>query len=398
MESILDTNSAYESFDFSKLQLIKPTLVSGGNYFIRCLVDGEPLYIQPPKCYTKQGIVKTGGGKRFFTDLMFTNENETFIHWMEKLEAHCQQTIFKNRQQWFDNELDMDDVESYFTSPLKLFKSGKFYIARINISNVLGKPTIKFYNEDEQEINFESINDTLNVMTILEIQGIKCSAKSFQIEIELKQMMALKQQILFDKCLFKTKESKSNEDKSSEEIIESNCTVASLALAEDNDNDNNNIADGNDNESVLEQEPLQKLVTELVPKPIQPKKSNDLEEVDFNLDELPDSESVQIKQRNEVYYEMYREARKKAKIARDLALAAYLEAKDIKNTYMLTDVNSNSDSDSDSDSDYHGRGNDSFDNRLGDSLENDNEELDDSIYSKDSFEIGESREKIKIEV
>ena len=396
MESIINTNGAYESFVFSKLQLIKPTLVSGGNYFIRCLVDGEPLYIQPPKCYTKQGIVKASGGKRFFTDLMFTNENESFIHWMEKLEAHCQQTIFKNRQQWFDNELELDDVESYFTSPLKLFKSGKFYIARINISNVLGKPTIKFYNEDGEEIDFESINDKLNVMTILEIQGIKCSAKSFQIEIELKQMMALKQQILFDKCLFKTKESKSSED-----TIETNNAIASLflaenqihnTLAENTNNDNYNTVNRNEQQDVEESEPEQEPepIKEVIDAPTQKKKPNDLEEVVFHLDELPDSESIQIKQRTEVYYEMYREARKKAKIARDLALAAYLEAKEIKNTYMLTDLNSDSDSDSDSEGDGHGYDDDGrCEGDENEDLENDIEELADSF---------ESRDKIKIEV
>ena len=41
---------------------------------------------------------------------------------------------------------------------------------------------------------------------------------------------------------------------------------------------------------------------------------------------------------------MYREAKKKAKMAKDLALSSYLEAKRIKNTYMLEDI---SDSDSD---------------------------------------------------
>ena len=42
---------------------------------------------------------------------------------------------------------------------------------------------------------------------------------------------------------------------------------------------------------------------------------------------------------------MYKEAKKKAKIARDLALSSILEAKRIKNTYMLEDV---TDSDEDS--------------------------------------------------
>jgi len=46
---------------------------------------------------------------------------------------------------------------------------------------------------------------------------------------------------------------------------------------------------------------------------------------------------------------MYREARKKAKIARDLALSSYLEAKRIKNTYMLHDIEDSDDSDLDMD-------------------------------------------------
>ena len=91
MEEIYDTN---DSFQFDKLTLIKPVLIAGGNYFIRCLMNNAPLYIQPPKCTTKQGILMAG--KRFYTELMFTNENEHFIRWMENLENHCQKYIFNN--------------------------------------------------------------------------------------------------------------------------------------------------------------------------------------------------------------------------------------------------------------------------------------------------------------
>ena len=44
---------------------------------------------------------------------------------------------------------------------------------------------------------------------------------------------------------------------------------------------------------------------------------------------------------------MYREAKKKARVARRLALSSYLEAKRIKNVYMLEDT-----TDSDEESDY----------------------------------------------
>jgi hypothetical protein len=46
---------------------------------------------------------------------------------------------------------------------------------------------------------------------------------------------------------------------------------------------------------------------------------------------------------------MYREAKRKAKISRDLALSSYLDAQRIKNTYMLDSI-VDSDSDLDEDS------------------------------------------------
>jgi len=69
----------------------------------------------------------------------------------------------------------------------------------------------------------------------------------------------------------------------------------------------------------------------------------DIQEIQISLEEIPQEEKVVLKKRNDVYYEMYREALKKAKIAKELALASYLEAKRIKNTYMLKDIEDESD-------------------------------------------------------
>ena len=54
---------------------------------------------------------------------------------------------------------------------------------------------------------------------------------------------------------------------------------------------------------------------------------------------------------------MYKEAKRKAKIARDLALSSYLEAKRIKNTYMLDDID-DSEEDDDSGEEYDDSDND----------------------------------------
>ena len=51
MDNILEPNS---QFDFSQINCISPTALSGGNYFIRLLtLSQNPLYIRTPKCFAK---------------------------------------------------------------------------------------------------------------------------------------------------------------------------------------------------------------------------------------------------------------------------------------------------------------------------------------------------------
>ena len=233
MEEIYDPNN---KFEFDKLILIKPIMTSGGNFFIRILKNDSPLYIQPPKCILKQGIIKAG--RKLYCDLIFTNEDDSFICWVENLENICQMNIFNNREKWFETELEMHDIENSFTSTLKIFKSGKNYILRVNVPNVLGKCTLKIYDEDEREIDSENINENTNVMSILEFKGIKCSARSFQIDIEMKQLMILKPKKLFDKCILKT--NKSN-DKDVDKDIKNDSLVSNTYVNSDSNSDVNNI-------------------------------------------------------------------------------------------------------------------------------------------------------------
>jgi hypothetical protein len=308
----------------------------------------------------------------------------------------------------------MADIENYFTPPLKVYKSGKFYIIRTNITTMLGKSVFKIYDENEKEVDMDNINENMNIMTILEIQGIKCSARSFQIEIELKQMLVMNPINIFDKCLLRTKhqdiqqvlkqdnnneanqefepimidnandEFQKQETEETQEIEVKTTTVHTETLCEtpiDNNIDtmNDTLTPTYNLETKLEietqyqpenKEPINEIHEidlEKNEKNENDQKlnmntleitnnrkinySNGLEEVEFQLEELPETEIIQIKKRNEVYYEMYREARRKAKIARNLALSSYLEAKRIKNTYMLEDIKESDDSDLDMDLD-----------------------------------------------
>ena len=71
-----------------------------------------------------------------------------------------------------------------------------------------------------------------------------------------------------------------------------------------------------------------------------------LKEVDIDLNLENNLETLQLKKPNQVYFGLYKEARNKAKLAKKAAIIAYLEAKNIKKTYLLENLD---DSDSDFD-------------------------------------------------
>jgi hypothetical protein len=366
MDQIYETN---DKFNFNGLHITKP-ISSNGAFISGFSINEKPLYIQPPKCIVRQ--FNTKNIKSMYCDLVFQQENEQFIRWIENLENRSQKEIYNNREKWFQTELEIDDIENSFTSPMKIYKSGRSYIIRTNIQNRLGKPLLKIYDEDEKDVPYDEIKDDIPVMVILEIKGIRCSTRSFKIEIELKQMMVLKQTDLFNTCILKKKQDTSTSSSTSTSTSTSTSNldyVMNKNVIDNADNINNNFIESY---TEAEETDIKKInlgqmqpdmnKTNITDYPVEnnekikidtSKNMNDIElcEVDFNLDEMKDSETVSIKQRNDVYYKMYHEARNKAKIARDLALSAYLEAKRIKNTYMLDDIVDSSDSEEEHDED-----------------------------------------------
>lgn len=400
-----------EEFPLNDLVLTTPIVISSDNFFIKYLLNNGPVYIQAPKCTTKQGIIK--GGKKMYCDLLFTNENGDFIKWIEDLEVYSQKYIFNNRDNWFESDLALDDIENSFTSSLKIYKSGKYYILRTIIPTRLGKCNIKLFDEDEKTVEIDKIIETTNVIPILEFQGIKCSKINFQIDVEIKQMMILKPTKLFETCKIHPNKIKEDDTDTLEpDNINIQKKIKRITLgdihefnkkeSEDKEAENNKLESAkyleeteeteeieNKENSKMKEEQLEKEVleieepeTEELEKEVLKTKEletetevleteeleteeleteteglekvsededindqNNLEklEIDFNLENFKNDDTIKIKERNEVYYKIYQEAITRAKQARSLAISAFLEAKQIKNLYMLDDVDDNID-------------------------------------------------------
>ena len=358
MEDIIEPTMDY---DFSKIYFGPPSTLAGGAYFAKIMYStNKPLLIQTPKSLTKQGFVKSG--KKVYTDLMFDNNDTVFINWIENLESKCQELVYSKRESWFESKLEKDDIDTAFTSPFKIFKSGKYYLLRVNV-----KPNVKIYDEMNEIIQTESITNDKPILSILEIQGLKFTSRNFQIEIELKQSMVVSPDPFLDECFIKTPKKKPliKEENIKEQLPKEQLPKEQLP----NDLNNiikqsvedlkskklestNNKFDANESIDleVVFDKPLEKQTNKIN------KNNIDLEEANIVLDveELEDPsilkevdlsgaldntlETLQLKNPNQVYYEIYQKAREKAKDAKKNALLAYLEMKNIKKTYMLDDI------------------------------------------------------------
>jgi hypothetical protein len=369
MDNIIEPN---ESFDFSKLSLAHPVGIQGGAYFTKIEYNKKPLYIQTSKSLTRQGFVKTG--KKYYCDLMFDKNSESLIHWFENLEEKCRKLIYEKKDDWFQGNLEENDIETAFNSLIRIYKSGKFYLLRTNVKNTKDDiPAVKIYSEKEISLGLNDITPETEIISILEIQGIKFTSRNFQIEIELKQMMVMDNEPVFESCMIKTNK---NNQKALEEPVKFEDNLEPLLVdtimedlkfeqrvAEIQPISNPVIEEKNDKalDTLEEIEPLDILGINEEPKDDNicldiefEDLSEDIQENNYDLKEINNGDldldknetAMTLKKPNQVYFDLYKEARHKAKQAKKNAILAYLEAKNIKKTYLIENIN---DSDSDFD-------------------------------------------------
>jgi hypothetical protein len=389
MENIIIPNN---KFDFSRITLAHPIGIQGGAYFTKIEYNNKPLYIQTTKSLTRQAFVKSG--KKYYCDLMFDNNSSELINWFEKLEEKCQKLIFSKSDAWFEGTLEESDVESAFNPVVRVYKSGKYYLVRTNIKNnsMTNEPVIKIYNEREIPLAMNDVTPESNIISILEILGIKFTSRNFQIEIEMKQTMVLDDEPIFDNCLIKSSRMNENDEnlgntssinekiKLNENVIENviennnenintttNTDISVNQLTESMDKylENLTIKDKNEemdttnkmndvnmlknnmteniinggNDFVGEHNNKGDDIAELDIADLNFDENNSLiEEIDLDMSLENNLETIKLKKPNQVYYELYKEARNKAKEAKKAAIIAFLEAKKIKKTYMIENI------------------------------------------------------------
>jgi hypothetical protein len=358
-----------------------PKAVQGGTYSAQLEMNSKPIIIQTPKCKTKKGIHKTS--KQIYCDLLFSHDNTNntvFINWLGKLQEKVRSLILENGDNWFHDNPGIDEIEYNWNNSIRTYKNTNNLIRTFIYKNKsLNKLNIQIYDDNENELHLENIDENKYVICILEIKGLKFSQQSFHLEIFLRQVMILNDKPIFNQCLIKT--NNSEESKPSEDVdqpstlnnitppedVDQPSTLNNIKPPEDVDQPStlNNIKPPEDaipsqiNYIMSPEDAIPSQINNIKPpekpsllnniKPTPPEEvetldknhtknaENELEEIKIDISE---TDFIKLRNANDVYLDIYKKARTKAKNARNNAIKAYLEVKRIKELYMLDVIDS----------------------------------------------------------
>ena len=99
----------FNQVNLSDVQLQEPVRIQGGAFFSKIKYNNEDFYLNTPKSSTKNGIVKTG--KRMYVDLLYDDSSSDIVNWVLDLEKNIKQKLFEKGSLWFQNEMDIDDID-----------------------------------------------------------------------------------------------------------------------------------------------------------------------------------------------------------------------------------------------------------------------------------------------
>ena len=363
-----------KNYPFDKIKIKTPKALQGGTYCANLVINEGPLIIQTPKCKTKNGIHKTA--KQIYCDLLMNKDHSEFLEWLETLQERVKSLILENSSKWFHDETSLDEIEYNWNNSIRTRKDCYLIRSFVHKPKGINKISLQIYDTDENQLNIDQVKNDKNVICILEIVGLKFSSNSFHLEICLRQMMVINEKPLFNKCLIKLNSKLENgeniekknvlpteiktdekietnikhieENTHQEEFVDTNNLVDTVKTTEENDIEDQEVQ--LKEEEPKKEEPKKEIIEnnikekEIIEKPLE--KSNNLEEIELKVQ---DDNPIKLKEAREVYLDIYNVAREKAKKAKNEAIKAYLEAKRIKELYMLDIDDSSSEEEDDED-------------------------------------------------
>jgi len=367
----------HNDLDKNNLKLQHPKGIKGGAYTSIISHNEDRFYLQLPKCMLRNGIVKTD--KKIYCDLLFDKYDEEVVSWFENLQNIIQELIYEKKNVWFNGEIEKDDIEDTFINMIKTYRSGKNYLVRCYLPKDIS--SVVCYNDEQESVELDSIvGEETNLIPLVEIANLRFTSRNFQVDLVLREVMIDNDDSDSEgdddddensdgENTDTEEQEENNDDVKKEEKDEINENVEEKAInepvpielnIEDISDTNIELTKANIKENLTEEVTEKNIENvekqENVKKEEKDEKNENVEkeevknveekdglqEVSLDLDTLDNSTTISLKSPQNVYYAIWQNAKQRLKFHRAEALKAFLEAKNIKNTHLINEIDNDS--------------------------------------------------------
>lgn len=312
------TNIVYttDKFQNQGISLNEPITIKDYN-FSEITVNGESLFVQLCETHIGNGICNNKNGDPY-VDLLINEESEDTLEWFDNFDQSLKKLLVLNSDQWFDDEITNDDIEESFNASLNSDDDDNHFTFRVYLpKNYKIKSNLNIYDENGDSLKSSILKeDDITIVPLVEIKGIKFDSDEFSLYGVLRQAMVVDDDEESDE------ESEGESDEESDEEIKRDSKTETEDTNKQGISLNvEQIASHNKHDLELDE----------------------LEEVNLDASDLVEDNKLHLKKTSEVYLSMWRDAREKAKNAKNEAIKAYLEAQNIKSTWLLDEVDEDDD-------------------------------------------------------
>jgi hypothetical protein len=191
-----------EKFDFSKITLQDPTAGGGrgGGYFSKAVCDGSrALLFQTTPSFSKAGVASTSRSNHI--DIIVDKDSE-LATWLGELEAHMLEEITQNASKWFTSPMTSDEINYLLVPASKMYKNQMYMRATLPVARYAGQgKSVSVFDESENPVPQADILDSTRFIGVIEVAGMRFTTTAMRLELVLKQIMVLGDTTSAQTCL-----------------------------------------------------------------------------------------------------------------------------------------------------------------------------------------------------
>ena len=152
----------------------------------------ENIYIQTPKLKNLNGI--NLNENRAHVEFEFDSNQPDFYQFFTQLDERCIVAAHKNSKKWFKQSFPLDVIDEFYKTNIKPSRNNKLPTIRFKIPISKKEIRSEIYNSKRERVEYNAIQDSDNLVNIIQIIGLKFLKQQFILELQLIQCKICKKQ------------------------------------------------------------------------------------------------------------------------------------------------------------------------------------------------------------